>query len=601
MFSQVLSSIQVMLDYIPNPERTRVGIITYGSCVNILLPPTDLSKDPEVVYLTDMDEPECPFPISRALFNVASERDKLDYVVSKTLEFYSKIMSEASASTFVAPSLGGALAFSQSLLAKSGGSLVVFAATIPLTGFARIKNRNDAKLYNTEKEKALYEPQIPAYNDLGWKLLGQRIAVNLFVFNSEYFDLPTIAPVATLTGGTVVYYPKYDGHLDAEKLHYEVARILTRYQGFDVVMKLRTSQGLSVTETISAGYKKPGAEIEFSTLDADKSLTFLLKQDDKITDPVAYAQLAVLYTNTNGDRVLRISNLALQVSDQVANIFRSADADAIALSLLRKHGTNLASLPGKTIRDQLTQSVVNILYAYRDKCASSSAPGQLILPESLKLLPLYVYSFLNKPALRTKPLTQADQRIYEVIKCCDRSVTFYLGYLYPKIYALHNFDSPTIYPNPNERPGDVLDEEGRVIIPSNTPARQDRIEADGVYLFDDSEYLRLYVFPPDANSSQGIQTAAAQLFGLESPDDILSISSLPSLPESDLNVRVNNVVEQIRKWKNFAYQSVRVEYVERPSANPDILGMLVEDEIVENDSYTDYLCSIHKLIQQKYQ
>lgn len=40
-------------------------------------------------------------------------------------------------------------------------------------------------------------------------------------------------------------------------------------------------------------------------------------------------------------------------------------------------------------RERMSSQCVNILYTYRKFCATASSSGQLILPEALKLLPLY--------------------------------------------------------------------------------------------------------------------------------------------------------------------------------------------------------------------
>jgi protein transport protein SEC24 len=45
--------------------------------------------------------------------------------------------------------------------------------------------------------------------------------------------------------------------------------------------------------------------------------------------------------------------------------------------------------PLSQVRDQVTSTCINILQSYRKYCASVSSSGQLILPEALKLLPLY--------------------------------------------------------------------------------------------------------------------------------------------------------------------------------------------------------------------
>lgn len=61
------------------------------------------------------------------------------------------------------------------------------------------------------------------------------------------------------------------------------------------------------------------------------------------------------------------------------------------------------SLPGGTLaanREYVTKACTDILYAYRKFCAASSSAVQLILPEALKLLPLYGLSMLKSHGLQ---------------------------------------------------------------------------------------------------------------------------------------------------------------------------------------------------------
>lgn len=46
------------------------------------------------------------------------------------------------------------------------------------------------------------------------------------------------------------------------------------------------------------------------------------------------------------------------------------------------------------VREHITNLCINILHAYRKYCATVSSSGQLILPEALKLLPLYTLGMI---------------------------------------------------------------------------------------------------------------------------------------------------------------------------------------------------------------
>lgn len=51
--------------------------------------------------------------------------------------------------------------------------------------------------------------------------------------------------------------------------------------------------------------------------------------------------------------------------------------------------SEIPSTPPMNVREHITNFCINILLSYRKFCATVSSSGQLILPEALKLLPLY--------------------------------------------------------------------------------------------------------------------------------------------------------------------------------------------------------------------
>jgi len=59
-------------------------------------------------------------------------------------------------------------------------------------------------------------------------------------------------------------------------------------------------------------------------------------------------------------------------------------------------------MPYKNIRENFSHQVAVILSCYRKNCSQQSPPGQLILPESLKLLPMYANCLLKSDALLSR-------------------------------------------------------------------------------------------------------------------------------------------------------------------------------------------------------
>lgn len=90
--------------------------------------------------------------------------------------------------------------------------------------------RDDAKLYNSDKEKTLLSPANDHYVKMAQECIKQRICVDLFYAMNQYksIDLTSIAPIAGLTGGDLHLFCPFDMNRHGEKLHYEIFRTLTR-------------------------------------------------------------------------------------------------------------------------------------------------------------------------------------------------------------------------------------------------------------------------------------------------------------------------------------------------------------------------------------
>lgn len=96
------------------------------------------------------------------------------------------------------------------------------------------------------------------------------------------------------------------------------------------------------------------------------------------------------------------------------------------------------------VKEGLISRSVNILTAYRRHCAQpNSSLGQLILPEALKLLPVYVTGALKCDAIDGGPEMTPDDKAFAQIRTLGASARNSQVILYPRLLRLsYDKDAP---------------------------------------------------------------------------------------------------------------------------------------------------------------
>lgn len=96
-------------------------------------------------------------------------------------------------------------------------------------------------------------------------------------------------------------------------------------------------QGLRIVKHYGNYYEGAANDLEFGTLDADKAIGVLFDHTHTLDDrQYAFIQSAVLYTTVDGQRRVRVCNVALQVASLAGNVFRYADMDTVVSVMMRE-------------------------------------------------------------------------------------------------------------------------------------------------------------------------------------------------------------------------------------------------------------------------
>lgn len=480
--------------------------------------------------------------------------------------------------------LGSALAACLAALAGSGGQVVVFAAVIPTIGLGALKNPDDdTTLYGTDKEKTLFTPRNGTWEDLAVQCAEEGIGVSMFLGQSRPIDVGSVGIVSSLTGGELFFHPRFDPARDGPVLRSQLQRLLTRTTTYSCAMRVRCSNGLRVAQHYGNFYEGPTSDLILGTFDADKAISVSLEHTGTLNDSTfAFLQSAVLHTTAAGQRRVRVCNVGLQVASLAGSVFRYADMEAVVSHMVREGVSQMSRDRIAKIQERLTEKCMAVLLGYRRLCAANAQASQLIIPEAFRALPLYTLAMFKTKSLKGRNVT-TDVRNYHSHKVRGMSVRAIMQHLYPRLLALHDLDDTIALPDANT---------GRIRLPSLMRDSYIFMESYGIYLIDNEEMMVLWI---------GSDASPRLLKDLFDVDEFMQVDThltqLPRLP-TRLSMQVHNILAHRRAQRGWTPKFL-IARRNMDAAEIEFSDMLVEDQNNAAMSYLDYLCHVHRLINQE--
>ncbi|XP_076981015.1 protein transport protein Sec24C isoform X2 [Tamandua tetradactyla] len=505
-----------LLDFLPREggaeeSAVRVGFVTYNKVLHFYNVKSSLAQ-PQMMVVSDVSDMFVPL-LDGFLVNVNESRTVITSLLDQIPEMFADTRETE---TVFAPVIQAGMEALKA--AECAGKLFVFHTSLPIAEApGKLKNRDDRKLINTDKEKV---------------------------------------------------------ENDQERFLSDLRRDIQKIVGFDAVMRVRTSTGIRAVDFFGAFYMSNTTDVELAGLDVDKTVTVEFKHDDRLNEESgALLQCALLYTSCAGQRRLRIHNLALNCCTQLADLYRNCETDTLINYMAKFAYRGVLNSPLKTVQDTLITQCAQILACYRKNCASPSSAGQLILPECMKLLPVYLNCVLKSDVLQPGAEVTTDDRAYVRQLVTSMDVAETNVFFYPRLLPLTK--SPI--ENTTEPPA--------------VRASEERLSNGDIYLLENGLNLFLWV---GASVQQGI---VQSLFSVSSFSQITSgLSVLPVL-DNPLSKKVRSLIDSLRAQRSRYMKLIVVK-------QEDKLEMLFKHFLVEDKSlsggasYVDFLCHMHKEIRQ---
>ncbi|XP_031231214.1 protein transport protein Sec24D isoform X3 [Mastomys coucha] len=569
----ICEELKSVLKRLPKEEHEetsaiRVGFITYNKVLHFFNVKSNLAQ-PQMMVVTDVGEVFVPL-LDGFLVNYEESQSVIHNLLDQIPEMFADSNENE---TVFAPVIQAGMEALKA--AECPGKLFIFHSSLPTAEApGKLKNRDDKKLVNTDKEKILFQPQTAVYESLAKDCVANSCSVTLFLFPSQFVDVASLGLVPLLTGGTLYKYNVFQIHLDSQRFLNDLRNDIEKKIGFDAIMRVRTSTGFRATDFFGGIFMNNTTDVEMAAIDCDKAVTVEFKHDDKLSEDVgALIQCAVLYTTIGGQRRLRIHNLALNCSTQLADLYKSCETDALINFFAKSAFKAVLNQPLKAIREILVNQTAHMLACYRKHCASPSAASQLILPDSMKVLPVYMNSLLKNCVLLSRPEISPDERAYQRQLVMTMGVADSQLFFYPLLLPIHTLDVKS------------------AALPSAVRCSESRLSEEGIFLLANGLNVFLWF---------GVGSPPELIQGIFNVPSFAHINTdMTSLPEvgSPHSQQLRMIMNNIQQKKPYSMKLIIVK--QREQREMVFRQFLVEDKgLYGGSSYVDFLCCVHKEICQ---
>lgn len=215
-------------------------------------------------------------------------------------------------------------------------------------------------------------------------------------------------------------------------------RYFTRKIGFESVMRVRCTRGLSIHTFHGNFFVRSTDLLSLPNVNPDAGFGMQISYEESLSEiKTVCFQAALLYTSSKGERRIRVHTLCLPVCSSLTDIMNGADCQAI-IGLISKMAVDRSLQSSiSDARDAFINASTDVFSAYRiAQNLPQGNQGQLIAPQNLALLPLYMMALLKHVAFRTGTSTRLDDRVYAMCELKSLPLDQLMRNIYPDFYRL---------------------------------------------------------------------------------------------------------------------------------------------------------------------
>ncbi|XP_069543883.1 protein transport protein Sec24C isoform X1 [Brachyistius frenatus] len=421
----------------------RVGLMTYDSRIHLYDLSPDLSR-PHMLVITETEDLQ--LPVRDGL--LVSLKDCICSIDS-VLQLLPQFSAECDVSSGVPMELPvkAGLAVLQGL--NCPGKLLIFhTASLIETGHAN----SSSGFFGPNKPKSIFQPSELAVS-LAKECVRQGCGVHLFVLSQQDVGGAWPGHIPYLTGGALYTYGHLQGEMDRERFSCDLKRTVDVDTGYRAELRIFVSKDLRVSGCYGLFIPGPSpGHVTMATLDRRTTVAAELAHTRALEEARGVAiQVVLSYSMQTGERRTRVHTLTLRCSRHLQDAFRHYQAQTLLTFHCKKMYCAALERPLQELREELQTEATEALASYRKHCCSASvSAGQLVLPQYLRALPVYINSLRKSEVLLPGLRSSVHQRLQQRCQVLAMDTCSTASHFYPLLLPLPLSADSSNPPNPQE-------------------------------------------------------------------------------------------------------------------------------------------------------
>ena len=181
----------------------------------------------------------------------------------------------------------------------------------------------------------------------------------------------------------------------------EFQRVLTRYLtrkiGFESVMRVRCTRGLSIHTFHGNFFVRSTDLLSLPNVNPDSGFGMQITYEESLADVKTVCfQAALLYTSSKAERRIRVHTICMPVTESLTEVMHSADQQCIVGLLSKMAVDRSLSSNLNDARDAFINATVDVFSAFKLVQNLPSGASGIVAPQNLGLLPMYILALLKQ-------------------------------------------------------------------------------------------------------------------------------------------------------------------------------------------------------------